>query len=71
MSESRSKFAQLFEAIELLENPHLVWSDDFEAIRYHLGALLVSESESLAPHQATIELATELIDGYHNDMAIG
>ena len=71
MSQSRAKFPQLFEAIELLENPHLIWSDDFEAIRYHLGALLVSESESLAPHQASIELATELIDGYHNDMAIG
>jgi hypothetical protein len=66
-----SKFPELQEAIEMLENPHLVWSSDFEAIRYHLGALLVDESKSLAPHQSSIDLATELIDGYHNDMTVG
>lgn len=61
----------LDEAITLLETPHLVWSNDFEAIRDHLYALLVSERKSLAPHEATFDLAKELLDGYHNDFTIG
>jgi hypothetical protein len=61
----------LDEAITLLETPHLVWSDDFEAIRHHLYALLVSERKSLAPHEATFDLAKELLDGFHNDFQIG
>ena len=61
----------LDEAIQLLETPHLVWSADFEIIRNHLYALLVSERKSLAPHEATFDLAKELVDGYQNDMAIG
>jgi hypothetical protein len=64
-------FPELKEAIELLETPNLVWSSDFEAIRYHLYALLVDESRSLAPHQSTLELSRELVDGYHNDFTIG
>lgn len=59
------------EAIVLLETPHLVWSNDFEAIRDHLYSLLVSERKSLAPHEATFDLAKELLDGYHNDFTIG
>ena len=61
----------LDEAIQLLETPHLVWSADFEAIRDHLFALLVSERKSLAPYEATFDLAKELLDGYHNDFTIG
>jgi len=61
----------LDEAIQLLETPNLVWSNDFEIIRHHLYALLVSERKSLAPHEATFDLAKELVDGYQNDMAIG
>jgi len=61
----------LDEAIELLESPNLVWSDDFEAIRNHLWAMLKEERKSLAPYEATFDLAKELIDGYHNDLAIG
>ena len=61
----------LDEAIQLLETPHLVWSPDFEIIRNHLYALLVSERKSLAPHEATFDLAKELLDGYHNDFTVG
>jgi len=61
----------LDEAIQLLETPHLVWSADFEIIRNHLYALLVSERKSLAPHEATFDLAKELVDGYQNDLALG
>lgn len=61
----------LDEAIELLETPNLVWSLDFEIIRQHLWALLVSERKSLAPHEATFDLAKELVDGYNNDLALG
>ena len=61
----------LDEAIQLLETPNLVWSNDFEIIRHHLYALLVSERKSLAPHEATFDLAKELIDGYQNDVALG
>ena len=61
----------LDEAIQLLETPHLVWSADFEVIRDHLFALLVSERKSLAPHEATFDLAKELLDGYHNVFTIG
>jgi hypothetical protein len=61
----------LDEAIQLLETPNLVWSNDFEIIRNHLYALLVSERKSLAPHEATFDLAKELLDGYQNDMALG
>lgn len=48
-------------AIELLESPHLVWSPDFEAIRYHLYAVLMDERRSLAPHESTFDLAMELM----------
>lgn len=61
----------LEEAIGLLETPHLVWSEDFEAIRNHLWALLKEERKSLAPHEATFDLAKELVDGYHNNFTIG
>jgi hypothetical protein len=61
----------LDEAIELLEAPNLVWSDDFEVIRHHLWAMLKDERKSLAPYESTFDLAKELLDGYHNDMAIG
>lgn len=66
-----SDYELLDEAIQLLETPHLVWSADFETIRHHLYALLVSERKSLAPYEATFDLAKELLDGYHNDLAIG
>ena len=66
-----SDYELLDEAIVLLETPHLIWSADFDHIRYHLWALLVSERKSLAPHEATFDLAKELVDGYHNDLAIG
>lgn len=66
-----SDYELLDEAIQLLETPQLVWSTDFEIIRNHLYALLVSERKSLAPHEATFDLAKELVDGYHNDLAIG
>ncbi len=66
-----SDYELLDEAIVLLETPHLVWSSDFEAIRDHLYSLLVSERKSLAPHEATFDLAKELLDGYHNDFTIG
>ena len=52
-----SDYELLDEAIVLLETPHLVWSADFEAICNHLYALLVSERKSLAPHEATFDLA--------------
>lgn len=66
-----SDYELLDEAISLLETPHLIWSADFDHIRYHLYALLVSERKSLAPHEATFDLAKELVDGYQNDLAIG
>lgn len=65
------QLSELEQAIELLGNSHLVWSEDFEAIRLLLLSLLDDESRSLAPHQSTLELARELIDGYHNDFRIG
>jgi hypothetical protein len=61
----------LDEAIALLESPNLVWSDDFEAIRNHLWAMLKDERKSLAPYEATFDLAKELLDGFHNDFQIG
>lgn len=61
----------LKEASELLETPHLVWSQDFEAIRGHLWALVKAESRSLAPHQATLDLCEALLDNYENDLTIG
>lgn len=64
-------FELLDEAIQLLETPHLIWSDDFEAIRDHLYSLLSAERKSLAPHEATFDLACELLDGYNNDFTIG
>lgn len=66
-----SDYEVLDEAILLLETPHLVWSPDFEQIRNHLYALLVSERKSLGPHEATFDLAKELLDGFHNDFTIG
>lgn len=64
-------FQALDQAIELLETPHLIWSSDFEAIRHHLHQILVQESKSYGPYEATFDLAKELIDGYHNDITIG
>jgi hypothetical protein len=61
----------LDEAITLLESPNLVWSDDFEAIRHHLWAMLKDERKSLAPYEATFDLAKELLEGFHNDFQIG
>lgn len=52
----------LKETSELLETPHLVWSQDFEVIRGHLWALIRAEMKSLAPHQATLDLCKDLID---------
>jgi hypothetical protein len=66
-----SDYIILDQAIELLETPNLIWSSDFEVIRDHLYSLLVSERKSLAPHEATFDLAKELLDGYHNDFQIG
>jgi len=66
-----SDYELLDEAIVLLETPHLVWSSDFETIRPHLYALLVSERKSLAPHEATFDLAKELVDGFDSDFTIG
>jgi len=56
----------LDQAIELLETPNLIWSNDFEAIRNHLWAMLKQERKSLAPHEATLDLAKALIDGYEH-----
>jgi hypothetical protein len=53
----------LDQAIELLETPQLIWSNDFECIRHHLWAMLKDERKSLAPHEATLDLAKALIDG--------
>ncbi len=61
----------LNEAISMLESPNLIWSDDFEAIRHHLWALLRSEQTSLAPHQATLDLAEALVDDFNNNLAVG
>jgi len=58
------------ETIELLEAP-LVWSPDFESIRYHLTALLEAELESLAPHQATQDICETLLDCFDNDLTVG
>lgn len=49
------------QAIDLLEDPNLVWSPDFEAIRYHLWAFLKNENKYKNPCQASIELAETLV----------
>jgi hypothetical protein len=54
----------LDQAILLLENPNLVWSQDFEAIRYHLVALLEDEKRSLGRYQSTDDLVAALIDDF-------
>lgn len=54
----------LEQAIQLLETPNLVWSEDFECIRHHLWAMLKREETSFAPYEATFDLAKALIDGY-------
>jgi hypothetical protein len=54
----------LDQAIQLLETPNLIWSNDFECIRHHLWAILKQEETSFAPYEATIDLAKALIDGY-------
>lgn len=61
----------LEQAIDLLESPNLVWSNDFEIIRHHLWAILKEEHRSLGVYEATIDLAKALIDGYNNDFTIG
>lgn len=58
------------EAIELLEAP-LTWSPDFEAIRYHLIAMLEEENQSLGPYEATHDLCEALLDGFDNDLTVG
>ncbi len=58
------------EAIELLEAP-LTWSPDFDAIRYHLIALLEEEKQSYGTYQATLDLCEALLDGFDNDLTIG
>ena len=68
---ANNDYELLDEAITLLESPNLVWSDDFEAIRNHLWAMLKDERKSLAPYEATFDLAKELLDGFHNDFQIG
>lgn len=54
----------LDQAIQLLETPNLIWSNDFETVRNHLWAILKQEETSFAPYEATIDLAKALIDGY-------
>jgi hypothetical protein len=54
----------LDQAILLLENPNLVWSQDFESIRYHLVALLEDEKKSLGRYQSTDDLVAALIDDF-------
>ena len=54
----------LDQAIILLENPNLVWSQDFESIRYHLVALLEDEKKSLGRYQSTDDLVAALIDDF-------
>lgn len=51
----------LEEAIDLLEDPNLVWSADFEAIRPHLWAFLRNENKYKNPCQAAIDLAETLV----------
>ena len=64
-------FKLLDQAIELLETPHLVWSDDFETIRHHLWAMMTRERLSLAPYEATLDLAKALLDGYETGFENG
>lgn len=49
-------------AIDLLEDPNLVWSEDFELIRYHLWAFLRNENKYGNPCQASIDLADTLVN---------
>jgi hypothetical protein len=58
------------ETIELLEAP-LVWSPDFEAIRYHLTALLEAELKSGAAYTATQDICEALLDCFENDLTVG
>lgn len=58
------------ETINLLESP-LVWSPDFESIRYHLTALLEAELKSGAAHQATQDICEALLDCFDNDLTVG
>jgi hypothetical protein len=49
------------EAIDLLEDPNLVWSADFELIRFHLWAFLKNENKYQNPCQASVDLAQILV----------
>lgn len=52
------------QAVTLLESPNLVWSADFEHIRYHLWAILKDELQSLAPYEATQNLCEALLQEF-------
>lgn len=52
----------LNEAIRLLSDKNLVWSDDFENIRTYLGALMIVETYSDKPDQLIIRIAERLIN---------
>jgi Zn-dependent M32 family carboxypeptidase len=58
------------DAIDLLESPNLVWSDDFEAIRHHLWAVLKCEQKSLGMYQATEDLCRALLDDFENNLTV-
>jgi hypothetical protein len=52
------------QAIELLESPNLVWSEDFDHIRHHLWAILKEEQRSYAPYEATRNLCEALLEEF-------
>lgn len=61
---------KLYEAADLLSKP-LVWSQDLDTIRHHLVCILEAIADGEDPERYAIDLATELLDDFHNDLRIG
>lgn len=61
---------KLQEAADLLSKP-LVWSPDFDLIRRHLSCILEAIADGEDPERYAIDLASELVDEFQNDLRIG
>lgn len=65
-----SKQSKLREAASLLSKP-LVWSPDLDLIRHHLACILEAIADGEDPERYAVDLATELVDDFQNDLRIG
>ena len=67
-SNHAAKQETVHQAVKLLKQT--VWSSDLEAIKPHLVSLLTLLADKGPLEDSAVDLATALLDEYHNDLTI-